>query len=482
MLRAGLLGAVVILLDVIAFAAGLWIAAMFWMWWRPQLALVVPITVGSLYGPNPFMPPGALLLGGWLLALRACGLYDPGQMTSSTRIARGVSRATFLLASAVVVLHFFLSAASWSRVLLFATLGNVAALTGLLRLVFFRVQRYVPRPIAPVRVVIAGTGEDAARMDARLRRYGHGVYEVAGFLRTWGGTGPDAVPSDRVLGEVAEFPRLVNQHDLRVLILTAFALDRDEALGLATRADQMGLKVFQVPFTWGAASPRVDLARLGDLQLIDLTGLSYPSWGELMKRVMDLVLTVAGGIALSPLFAVVALAIKLQDGGPVLFVQPRAGRGGRQFPFFKFRSMVKDAERLRETLSEHNEADGVLFKMSDDPRVTPLGRFLRRWSIDELPQIWNVIRGEMNLVGPRPLPMRDLEGADNDPEIRYWLELRFKVKPGITGAWQVAGRSDLGFQDMVQLDIDYVQNWSLWLDIGILIRTLPAVLRGRGAR
>jgi len=481
-LRAGLLGAVVIVLDVLAFTLAIWLAASLWLWWRPQLAQVVPVHVLSLVGPNPFMPPASLLLVGWLLACRASGLYDPGRMTSSVHIARGVTRATLLVAGAIVMLQFFLSAASWSRVLILATTGSVAAMTGALRLAFFQVQRHVPRPLARVRVAIAGTGGDAARMDARIRRYGHGAYEVIGFLRTSSEANPGAVPAERVLGDVAEFPRLVNQHDLNVLVLTAFALGRDEALSLATRADQMGLKVYQVPFTWGAANPRVDLAMLGDLRLIDLTVLSYPSWGELVKRVMDLVLTSVGGLCLAPLMLAAAAAIKVQDGGPVLFVQPRAGRGGRQFPFFKFRSMVIDAEAGRDALDALNEASGPLFKMQADPRVTPLGRFLRRWSIDELPQLWNVIRGDMNLVGPRPLPMRDLEGAEADREIAYWLELRGKVKPGITGAWQISGRSDLGFQEMVQLDIDYVQSWSLWLDLVILLRTLPAVLRGRGAR
>lgn len=482
MLRAGLLGAVVILLDIAAFALAIWAAASFWLWWRPQLALVVPIQTFSLYGPNPFMPPASILLFGWLLALRSAGLYDPGQMTSSVHIAKGVTRATFFVATGVVLLQFFLNVTSWSRVLILASCGSVAALTLTMRLAFFQIQRFVPKPFAPVRVAIAGTGEDASRMAARIRRYGHGTYEVAGFLRAGRAQGADAVPAERVLGDAADFQRLVNQHDLRVLVLTAFALDRDEALALATRADQMGLKVFQVPFNWGAANPRVDLAMLGDLRLIDLTSLSYPSWAELIKRVMDLLLTLAGGLVLLPFLLLVALGVKLQDGGPVLFVQPRAGRGGRQFPFYKFRSMVTDAEQRRAELDAQNEAEGVLFKMKDDPRVTPLGRWLRRWSVDELPQLWNVVRGDMNLVGPRPLPMRDLEGAEKDPEIAYWLELRSKVKPGITGAWQIAGRSDLGFQDMVQLDIDYVQNWSLFLDILILLRTLPAVLRGRGAR
>lgn len=480
MLRAGLLGAVVIALDVLAGTLGVFAGVSLWLWWRPLLGEVLPFTLPSFLMPNPFMPPGMLLVLGWLLALRSEGLYDPGQMTSSARIARGITRATAMVCVGVVLAHFFASPKGWSRALILFVMAAMSSLTGLLRLVFFRVQAHLPRPIAPVRVVIVGVGEDADGLSARIRRYGHGAYAVAGFIRSGSGE-RQTVPDELVLGDVADFSALVNQHDLRMVVLTAFALGRDEALTLATRADQMGLKVFQVPFTWGAVSPRVDLARVGDLQLIDLTVLSYPSWAEFMKRIMDLLLVAVGGLLLAPLLALVALVVKLQDGGPVLFVQPRAGRGGRQFPFFKFRSMVVDAEERRAGLQEQNETDGVLFKIADDPRVTPLGRFIRRWSIDELPQLWNVVRGDMNLVGPRPLPMRDLEGADADPEIRYWMELRGKVKPGITGPWQVSGRSNLGFQDMVELDIAYVQNWTLWADLLILLHTLPAVLRRRGA-
>jgi lipopolysaccharide/colanic/teichoic acid biosynthesis glycosyltransferase len=157
------------------------------------------------------------------------------------------------------------------------------------------------------------------------------------------------------------------------------------------------------------------------------------------------------------------------------------GKGGRIFPFYKFRSMVVGADAMKEALRDRNEADGVLFKMREDPRVTRVGRFIRTYSIDEFPQLLNVLRGDMNLVGPRPLPVADLQGIEADPEAFYWFELRSKVKPGITGLWQVMGRSNLGFADMVALDIQYIQNWSLWQDILILLRTIPAVIRGRGA-
>ena len=183
----------------------------------------------------------------------------------------------------------------------------------------------------------------------------------------------------------------------------------------------------------------------------------------------------------APAMLIIAALIKFSSPGPVLFRQLRIGhspdwagrRSGlpRAFEIFKFRTMKVDVPAYEVTPATH-----------DDDRITRVGRFLRKTSLDELPQLFNVLRGEMNLVGPRPLPMSDLAGIDSDPELRYWFELRCKVKPGITGPWQVAGRSELGMAEMIRLDIDYIQTWSLWVDIQMLVKTVPAVLRGRGAR
>jgi exopolysaccharide biosynthesis polyprenyl glycosylphosphotransferase len=243
----------------------------------------------------------------------------------------------------------------------------------------------------------------------------------------------------------------------------------------------MGLHVMQIPFTWGIVSPRLSFAQMGELQLIDLSSLSYPSVGNTFKRVSDLLVGSLLLLLLLPLMTVLALWVKLSDPGPVFYRSNRIGKDGRVFSFWKFRSMVVDADQQREALAGQNESDGRLFKMQNDPRITSVGRILRRWSLDELPQIWNVIRGDMNLVGPRPLPEGDLEGIEDDREIAYWFELRHKVPPGITGLWQVSGRSQLGFKEMVHLDISYIQNWSPWLDVKILLATVPAVLKGRGA-
>ena len=176
-----------------------------------------------------------------------------------------------------------------------------------------------------------------------------------------------------------------------------------------------------------------------------------------------------------PLWLLLALAIKLDSRGPVFYRDRRVGVGEQEFGMLKFRTMVEGASEQQPVLEEHNEATGALFKIRDDPRVTRVGRMLRRLSLDEVPQVLNVLRGEMSLVGPRPLPLRDYR------QLEPWHRKRYHVLPGITGLWQISGRSNLTFDDLVRLDFYYIENWSIWLDISILVRTLPAVLGRRGA-
>jgi exopolysaccharide biosynthesis polyprenyl glycosylphosphotransferase len=381
----------------------------------------------------------------------------------------------------IVTIEFFMPQRYYSRrlIALFLAYGFVAV--GVVRWALVRAGRMVPVGATARGLAIVGLGEDALLMEGRLERSGRSQWRTVGFIapREIGGE-EQAVGSDRILGTVYDLVSLVNEHAIEVVILATRYLGREEALALAMRCDQMGLRVLQVPFTWGLVSPKLRFAELGDLQLIDLSELSYPSLGEHFKRAFDLIAVTIGGLAILPITIAVALAVK-SDGGPMFYASPRVGKGGRAFPFYKFRSMVVGADDLKADLMSRNETDGPLFKIKHDPRVTRVGRFIRKFSLDEFPQFLNVLRGDMNLVGPRPLPIGDLAGLENDPEAAYWFELRHKVPPGITGLWQVMGRSDLGFQEMVQLDIYYIQNWSPWLDLKILLLTLPAVLKGRGA-
>jgi exopolysaccharide biosynthesis polyprenyl glycosylphosphotransferase len=200
------------------------------------------------------------------------------------------------------------------------------------------------------------------------------------------------------------------------------------------------------------------------------------SWQFITKRVIDIVGSAVLLLALAPLFAIVALLIKFDSPGPILFAQERVGYNKRRFKVFKFRTMVATAEKQQHVFEHLNEVEGPVFKIKKDPRITRIGAFLRRFSIDELPQLINVLKGDMSLVGPRPLPVRDVERIDVT-----WQKRRFSIKPGITCLWQVNGRSDIGFNEWVRMDLDYIDKWSLGLDLLILVKTIPAVLRGPGA-
>jgi exopolysaccharide biosynthesis polyprenyl glycosylphosphotransferase len=213
----------------------------------------------------------------------------------------------------------------------------------------------------------------------------------------------------------------------------------------------------------------------GDHHIAAYTGVR-DGWPLLVKRILDLAISFVLLVALTPLFLVVAALIKLTSPGSVFFRQERMGINKRRFVIYKFRTMVPNAEEMMESLEDLNEVSGPVFKIMDDPRITPIGKFLRRTSIDELPQLFNILKGDMSLVGPRPLPVRDYQGFNQD-----WQRRRFTVRPGITCLWQVNGRSSIPFEQWMRLDLQYMDEWSLWLDLKILARTIPAVLRGSGA-
>jgi exopolysaccharide biosynthesis polyprenyl glycosylphosphotransferase len=220
---------------------------------------------------------------------------------------------------------------------------------------------------------------------------------------------------------------------------------------------------------------QMHVEELNGIPLISKRPVVITGWNYVLKRSSDIALAGIGALIMLPFMLMIAAAIKLDSAGPVFYAQQRIGRHGKPFRCFKFRSMVVDAELMVGELAELNEASGPLFKLRDDPRRTRVGRFLRRFSLDELPQIWNVLTGEMSIVGPRPNLPSEVE------QYQEWHKKRLLVSPGITGLWQVSGRSDLTFDEMALLDVYYVENWNVLSDLSIMLRTIPAVLRARGA-
>ena len=220
---------------------------------------------------------------------------------------------------------------------------------------------------------------------------------------------------------------------------------------------------------------QMQVERLDGIPLITTRSVSIAGWNFFVKRALDVTLATVLLVVGLPFAALIALCVRFSSPGPIFYSQTRIGRNGQPFKILKFRSIIADAEEQLDDIADLNEASGPLFKMRDDPRRTPLGSFLRRFSLDELPNLVNVLRGEMSLVGPRPNVPEEVA------QYKEWHRKRLSVSPGMTGLWQVSGRSDLTFDEMVLLDIYYAENWSLTLDLGIMLRTLPKVLGGEGA-
>jgi exopolysaccharide biosynthesis polyprenyl glycosylphosphotransferase len=248
-----------------------------------------------------------------------------------------------------------------------------------------------------------------------------------------------------------------------------------QAVDLVDRCHQHGVRVRVAPSTMEILMERVEFVPGQALPLFELKPPVFEGLDFAVKRSFDLVGAVLLYLFLSPFLLLIAAAVKATSRGPVLYRSMRPGIGGHPFACLKFRTMVEGAEHLQDDLEHHNEHEGPLFKIRNDPRVTPVGRLLRRFSLDELPQLWNVLRGEMSLVGPRPLPQRDYD------QLEDWHRKRYLVLPGMTGLWQVSGRSELDFDDLVRLDFLYLERWSVFLDLSILLKTIPAVVRLRGA-
>jgi exopolysaccharide biosynthesis polyprenyl glycosylphosphotransferase len=282
------------------------------------------------------------------------------------------------------------------------------------------------------------------------------------------------VPETSIVDEL----RSVIAHHPVDEVLVALPIDKYRPLveGIVRQCEEQGIivRVRTEMFNLQIARSHVD-----DLQGVPvLTIQSGPSdgWQLAAKRLIDILASAGLLIALAPLFAIVTLLIRLDSPGAVFFGQERVGFNKRRFRILKFRTMVAEADRQQDMLEHLNEAEGPVFKIKNDPRITRVGKFLRRFSIDELPQLFNVLKGDMSLVGPRPLPVRDVDRIDVQ-----WHKRRFSIKPGITCLWQVNGRSNIGFDDWVRMDLDYIDKWSLGLDLLILMKTIPAVFRGPGA-
>jgi exopolysaccharide biosynthesis polyprenyl glycosylphosphotransferase len=453
MLTDGLLAAVVLVgLSIVRFGDD-WA-----VWWRE----IIP-------------DPAALLVvysAGWVVALALNGLYRPRARWSIRSEAADLLRATALMAVATLAVLFWFKLPDVSRlflVVLFPTQFVVALTTRALLRLAFRTLR--TRGMNGRFVLVAGAGPRGQAFAATLEQHRELGLRVIGFVDD----DPDYAEGARWpwLGRLADTERIIQEHIVDEVAICLPFSQWQYTDGLAHMAEEAG-KIVRVPMDvldHSFATGKVE--DLDGTPVYSLVSGPDRALALVAKRIVDIAVSTLGLVVLAPLFGVIAWAIRHEDGGHVLFRQTRVGLHGRPFEILKFRSMDPDAETRVEELAGANEIAGHAFKVTDDPRVTRVGRRLRRYSLDELPQLWNVLRGDMSLVGPRP----PLESEVSDYDL--WHRRRLSMKPGITGLWQVRARHEPEFDRWVEDDLEYIDRWSLWLDLQILLRTIPAALEGR---
>jgi exopolysaccharide biosynthesis polyprenyl glycosylphosphotransferase len=419
---------------------------------------------------------GMSIGSGWLAMLAAADGYATRYLGVGAEEYRRITVATFRLWGATAIGCYVLRAEVARGFCLVALpLGLVLLLSGraLARLRLVAVRR---AGRARHRVVVVGDRRSAAELVSEFRYEPAAGFDVIGVCVPAGGGYPDAKVGAPVLGSLAAVRSVVMDTGADTVVVTSSAaVDLATTKVIAWDLEGTGVDLVVAPGLARIAGPRVSLRPVAGLPLLHVEEPVFAGWRKVAKNLLDRTVAAAALLVLCPALVVLALCIRLDSRGPALFRQIRTGKDGRPFEILKFRTMYTGAEQRRAALEKWNEADGLLFKIRDDPRITRIGGFLRRLSIDELPQLVNVLRGEMSLVGPRP-PLPSEVAL-----YRGSVHRRLKVKPGLTGLWQVNGRSELSWGDAVRLDLYYVENWSITLDLMIIVRTVRAVLRGAGA-
>jgi exopolysaccharide biosynthesis polyprenyl glycosylphosphotransferase len=364
----------------------------------------------------------------------------------------------------------------YSRLLFLYTAILIVIFIGLSRAGIALMRRYLRRyGIGVERVVLVGAG-DVGRMVMRTIAARPGLgYQLIGFLDDNPSKGSTDIGRIKALGPIENFTQILDNQAIDLAIICLPWQSQRTVARLVNECEQAAIKVQVVPDLFQSTKNQMHVEELDGIPLISTRTLSIAGWNFFFKRLFDIVFSGFIAIVALPLGLLIALLIRLDSPGPVIYAQTRVGKNGQQFKFYKFRSMVIDADERREQIACLNESSGPLFKMKDDPRCTRIGSFLRRFSLDELPQLFNVLRGEMSLIGPRPNLPQEVD------QYQEWHKKRLSVSPGMTGLWQVSGRSDLTFDEMVLLDIYYAENWSFGLDMSILLTTIPKVLLGKGA-
>ena len=468
--RVALRTASLLVLDALGIALAIWSALALKALVQGNFDLEDTISDTRHYWPIAFLVVA-------LLFARA-GLYGPRE----TRPGAARMFSSLAQATAILLVFALVSGAEFSSYWLFwGGLALGAVFLSALRYAYEAASGHLLGLIGySPRTIVIGSAPRAAEIAAALQDGKPNGHRVVGWLplgdsANGNGNGNGAGSHPPEIGSLAELPSRLALWGVEEAVIADPDLPQETAVRLISDCQAQGVRIRMVPSTVELLTETPRLEPGVAVPLLDVKPPAFRGFDFVIKRSFDFGLAFAGLVLFSPLLLAVAVLIRLTSRGPILHRSVRPGIGGRPFDCLKFRTMYADAEQRQEELEPLNEAEGPIFKIRDDPRTTPLGRFLRRNSIDELPQLINVLRGQMSLVGPRPLPLRD------HARLEEWHHRRYNVLPGVTGLWQVSGRSDLTFDDMVRLDFLYIERWSVLLDLTILLKTVPAVIRRRGA-
>lgn len=441
---------------------------------RYELRFPITVAEANYVAYTEYIPITLLLAAGLLVIYRIEGIYNYVRGRSWLEEFYGLITATFTGIVILVFVFFFFRPQYYSRliylyagilIVIFLTLARV-----IMRLVLGRLRK---RGIGVDRAILVGGGEICRALMRNVLAQPDLGYQIEGFVDD----DPDKgdIGNFPLLGSTDQLSRLIRERAIDEVIITLPWHARERIVSIIETVEAEGARVKIVPDLFQLSLSQIAVDAVGGIPLIGVKEATFSPSALAIKRAMDVLLSVALFIvALIPM-AIIAVLIKLSSPGPVIYSQLRVGRGGKLFTAYKFRTMRVGAEEERDALLPLNEASGPMFKIRNDPRITSIGKWLRRTSLDELPQFWNVLNGDMSLVGPRPpLPTEVAKYQD-------WHKRRLDVSPGVTGLWQVSGRSELTFDEMVMLDLYYIENWSPWLDIWIMVKTIPALLTARGA-
>jgi exopolysaccharide biosynthesis polyprenyl glycosylphosphotransferase len=410
-----------------------------------------------------------------IITSRRLQLYSPTRLTSFLHEQRLSVQACLTSGLLLTGTLYLVHAEDIPRTIVLITVGLVTIALSLRRLVYRSlIYRRFERGIGTRNVLIVGTGPEAHALRHHLESIRHLGYTFKGFIDFRGNETKFSGSSGDVVGTLDTMFQTARKQFIDEIFFTT-PCERGIVKSVLDEARTRGVDLRMIPDMYDGLLWNTPIEYIGHFPTIPLHRGHVPEIGLLLKRVLDIFLSALALLILSPVLLAISIAVKLDSHGPVFYFSERIGKKGRVFRCTKFRTMVRDAEKRREEMMHMNERDSVLFKISNDPRITKLGRLLRKYSLDELPQFFNVLRGEMSIVGPRP-PI-----ASEVREYKLNHLRRLDVMPGITGLWQVQARQDPSFDEYISLDVAYIENWSLWLDLKIIVRTVGVVFAGTGS-